>query len=289
MSESVLSPMDTSNSTPERLKHPQPASLELEIDNAYETSDPIIPEFEILLSWFFNLKKALAKLGMLLVTAEMQEPIKAIIDADDHVIDILNYGPTDWEYITNKVSTAINETVKLLYRLEYNQEPLSNSSRHGPHYAEHIGAGIGDDSDAAVAKFGHRSVFLFQIYTLRLYAYYLKTIQALQTWDPNVSFFAPLLFCVFTCVTFNFSPQTITLLHLDFLNLALGWCFITALALYNHWKGGHLIIWDLRLIIEFLSGAAFAIPSAVLHYSDVAVLHYSDVSIQKGEKRFSIM
>jgi hypothetical protein len=64
------------------------------------------------------------------------------------------------------------------------------------------------------------------------------------------------------------------------LNLAWGWCFITALGWYDYRKGGHLIIWDLRLMIEFPPGATFAIPSAVLRHSNV--------SIQQGEKRFSI-
>jgi hypothetical protein len=85
---------------------------------------------------------------------------------------------------------------------------------------------------------------------------------------------------VFACVTFNFGPQTVTFPHLDFLNLAWGWCFITALGWYDYRKGGHLIIWDLRLMIEFPPGATFAIPSAVLRHSNV--------SIQQGEKRFSI-
>jgi hypothetical protein len=64
------------------------------------------------------------------------------------------------------------------------------------------------------------------------------------------------------------------------LNLAWGWCFITALGWFNHELGGHLILWDLWLIIEFPPGMAIAIPSAIFGHSDV--------SIQQDEKPFSI-
>jgi hypothetical protein len=105
-------------------------------------------------------------------------------------------------------------------------------------------------------------------------------MKVLYKWNPNLPLLVPLLSCVFACVTFNFGPQTVTFPHLDFLNLAWGWCFITALGWYDYRKGGHLIIWDLRLMIEFPPGATFAIPSAILRHSNV--------SIQQGEKRFSI-
>ncbi|KAF7334844.1 hypothetical protein MSAN_02360700 [Mycena sanguinolenta] len=273
-------------------------------ESAAQTGDPIVPEFEIPPSGSFNRGEALAEPGMLLITAEMQGPTKAIIDADDGVIVILNCGPTEatnWECVTNQASTAMDNAAKLLYGPEYNQEPLGNSSRRGPHYAEHMGAGMGGGQrrptpftlhsavrqilmllllNSAIARFISMANFLFQLYAPRLYAYYLETMQALQTWDPNLPLLAPLLSCVFACITFNFGPQTVTLLHLDFLNLAWGWCFITAPGWYDHRKGGHLIIWDLRLVIEFSPGATFAIPSAVLRHSNV--------SIQKGEKRFSI-
>ncbi|KAJ7810675.1 hypothetical protein B0H14DRAFT_2378948 [Mycena olivaceomarginata] len=132
----------------------------------------------------------------------------------------------------------------------------------------------------AIARFVGTANVLFQMYAPKLYEYYLSTMRALHKWDSSLPLLAPLVSCVFACVTFNFGPQTVTFPHLDFLNLAWGWCFITALGWYDYRKGGHLIIWDLRLMIEFPPGATFAIPSAVLRHSNV--------SIQQGEKRFSI-
>jgi hypothetical protein len=86
--------------------------------------------------------------------------------------------------------------------------------------------------------------------------------------------------CVLASATFNFSPRTLTFPHLDFLNLAWGWCFITALGWFNHELSGHLILWDLWLIIEFPPGMTIAIPSAIFRHSNV--------SIQQDEKGFSI-
>ncbi|KAJ6565255.1 hypothetical protein DFH09DRAFT_919710 [Mycena vulgaris] len=99
---------------------------------------------------------------------------------------------------------------------------------------------------------------------------------------PTLTPFSPLAGCVFACITFNFGPRTATCPHLDFLNLAWGWCFITALGWFNWKKGGHLILWGLGpgpLVFQFSPGATIAIPSAVFRYSNVA--------IQQGEKRFS--
>ncbi|KAJ6537124.1 hypothetical protein B0H19DRAFT_962418, partial [Mycena capillaripes] len=123
---------------------------------------------------------------------------------------------------------------------------------------------------------------LFQQYAPKLYTYYFVTMLALLTQYPALTPFMPLARCVFACITFNFGPRTVTFPHLDFLNLAWGWCFITALGWFNWKKGGHLIVWGLAsgpLVIQFPPGATIAIPSAIFRHSNVAV--------QQGEKRFS--
>ena len=60
--------------------------------------------------------------------------------------------------------------------------------------------------------------------------------------------------------TFNFGPQTVCFKHIDYNNLAFGWCAITALGTFDHTKGGHLILWDLGIIIEFRAGCMIPIP-----------------------------
>ncbi|KAJ7220367.1 hypothetical protein C8J57DRAFT_1095024, partial [Mycena rebaudengoi] len=83
----------------------------------------------------------------------------------------------------------------------------------------------------------------------------------------------------FAAATFNFGPITITYPHLDGLNLAWGWCAITALSLFNPDRGGELILWDLKLVIRFQPGATILIPSAILRHSNC--------SIHPNETRYS--
>ncbi|KAF7288207.1 hypothetical protein HMN09_01416600 [Mycena chlorophos] len=78
---------------------------------------------------------------------------------------------------------------------------------------------------------------------------------------------------------FQLRPQTVTIPHLDFGNLAWGWCAITALGDFDPDLGGHLILWELRLIIRFPPGSSVAIPSALLRHSNAA--------IQQDEIRYS--
>jgi hypothetical protein len=79
--------------------------------------------------------------------------------------------------------------------------------------------------------------------------------------------------------TFNFGPNTITFPHTDLGNLTWGWCSIIALGRFDPTKGGHLILWDLGIIIEFPPGSTILIPSAL-------VVH-SNTPIQAGKRRYS--
>ncbi|KDR65537.1 hypothetical protein GALMADRAFT_81757 [Galerina marginata CBS 339.88] len=77
----------------------------------------------------------------------------------------------------------------------------------------------------------------------------------------------------------NFGPQTICFRHADYNNLAFGWCAITALGSYDYRKGGHLVLWDLKLVIEFPPGSTILIPSSAIHHANTR--------IQAGERRYS--
>ncbi|KDR65473.1 hypothetical protein GALMADRAFT_81821 [Galerina marginata CBS 339.88] len=79
--------------------------------------------------------------------------------------------------------------------------------------------------------------------------------------------------------TFNFGPETTCFRHADYGNLAFGWCSVTALGEYDHTKGGHLILWDMRLVIQFPPGSTILIPSCAISHSNAR--------IQKGENRYS--
>jgi hypothetical protein len=120
---------------------------------------------------------------------------------------------------------------------------------------------------------------MFRAYAPDVHDYYEHTLTRLHRWNKRlVRNFNPAL-SVFAAATFNFGPATVTLPHLDFANLAWGWCAVTALGHFDPDKGGHLILWDLMLIIRFPLGSTLFIPSALLRHSNT--------SIQPGETRFS--
>lgn len=59
--------------------------------------------------------------------------------------------------------------------------------------------------------------------------------------------------------------------HRDTQNCPFGWCGITALGEFDHTRGGHLILWELKLIIEFPHGYTILIPSATITHSNTPV------------------
>ncbi|KAK1221456.1 hypothetical protein PQX77_015736 [Marasmius sp. AFHP31] len=69
----------------------------------------------------------------------------------------------------------------------------------------------------------------------------------------------------------NFRPQMRTYKHWDVQNAAFGWCAVTALSRYNHEAGGHLVLWDLGLVLQFPPGSTVLLPSASIALGNVPV------------------
>lgn len=75
-------------------------------------------------------------------------------------------------------------------------------------------------------------------------------------------------------------PNSYSVKHVDSHNSVLQQCPVTSAGTYDHRKGGHLVLWDLKLIIEFPPGWTALLPSATLRHSNTR--------IQEGECRYSI-
>ncbi|PBK88844.1 hypothetical protein ARMGADRAFT_873316, partial [Armillaria gallica] len=75
---------------------------------------------------------------------------------------------------------------------------------------------------------------------------------------------------VFEATTVNFGNACTDELT-DNGNRADGWCVITAIRNFDQKTGGHLILWDLRLIVEFPAGSSIFIPSALITHSNISV------------------
>ncbi|PBK85158.1 hypothetical protein ARMGADRAFT_942361, partial [Armillaria gallica] len=69
--------------------------------------------------------------------------------------------------------------------------------------------------------------------------------------------------------------------HRDSLNCPFGWCVITALGCFNLKLGGHVVLWELKMVVEFPHASTILIPSATVTHSNVPVA--------KGNLRSSFM
>jgi hypothetical protein len=84
---------------------------------------------------------------------------------------------------------------------------------------------------------------------------------------------------VFAYATFNFGPNTCCFDHVNYRNLPFDWCAITALGMFNPTLGGHLVLWDLKIVIEFPPGSTILISSGAIRHSNIA--------IRQSETRYS--
>ncbi|KAJ7054565.1 hypothetical protein C8F01DRAFT_1221296 [Mycena amicta] len=126
-------------------------------------------------------------------------------------------------------------------------------------YADTAEALLADPDLQTMASFASA---MFAFWAPRLYGYYLGYNHKLNARRPFPK-------SVFSAAAFNFGPNVWTFKHRDVLNLPFGWCAIQALGNFDPTKGGHLILWDLRLVIEFPPGALILIPSATLSHSNI--------------------
>ncbi|THU91103.1 hypothetical protein K435DRAFT_607008, partial [Dendrothele bispora CBS 962.96] len=109
----------------------------------------------------------------------------------------------------------------------------------------------------------------FSSWAPKLHQHYVDTLSEYQNQDPSFQKNFPRT--AFAAATFNFDEQTETVEHQDYLNYIVGWCGITSLGRFDYTKGGHLILWDLKLVIEFPPGSSILIPSCYLRHSNTSI------------------
>ena len=118
----------------------------------------------------------------------------------------------------------------------------------------------------------------FQFFAPKLYQHYDVTMQAIHGHYPDIK--QNFSNSIYPATTFNLGPKVACFDHVDRANLFNGICAITGLGTYNPKTGGHIVLWDLKMIIEFPPGSTILIPSATLRHSNIP--------IQAGETRYSM-
>ncbi|KAF8059499.1 hypothetical protein FPV67DRAFT_1424580 [Lyophyllum atratum] len=139
---------------------------------------------------------------------------------------------------------------------------------------EMLGRLLSNKDIARIAAFGSAS---FRTWAPRTYLYYKDRLDRL--WDKMPNLERPFAKSIFPCTAINFGPYAWTRKHRDPLNCPFGWCLIHSLGPFDHKKGGHIVLHEAKLIVEFPTGCTIAIPSATITHSNIPV--------QAGDERAS--
>ncbi|RDX40787.1 hypothetical protein OH76DRAFT_1365679, partial [Lentinus brumalis] len=219
-----------------------------------------------------------------------------LVDSEGHVFTVLSSPPRDaaWPDIIRWAAAKFAWAQKQLSEIE----PLPDH-RRGPYFSVNTGLSFGQGqqrvgnlknsarrqwildqllNDPDIRRIANVSSGSLENYAPNVYQYYKETLDAILESDSSLR--RNFVDNVFAAATFNLGPQAVTYVHLDHLNLAFGLCAVTALGDYDYKKGGHLVLWDAKLIIEFPPGTTILLPSAILRHSNVA--------IRPGETRYSL-
>ncbi|KAJ7747907.1 hypothetical protein DFH07DRAFT_962327 [Mycena maculata] len=129
-------------------------------------------------------------------------------------------------------------------------------------------------SNKDITRMANFASFAFSLWAPRLHCYYVDYNSRLS---PHLR--RPFPKSVFASVAFNFGSNVWTFKHRDVCNLPYGWCAVQSLGRFDATKGGHLIFWDLKMVVEFPAGALILLPSATIAHSNIPV--------QDGEERMS--
>jgi len=117
---------------------------------------------------------------------------------------------------------------------------------------------------------------MYQVYGARNYGYIKDTMEAIRQhfdddealslhdkYDKDIG--------VFPCRTFNLARQSVSVPHTNHNNLAQGWYSITALGDFSSTLGGHLVLWDLGIVVEFPPNSTILIPSSLIVHSNTPI------------------
>lgn len=117
----------------------------------------------------------------------------------------------------------------------------------------------------------------FGTYFPKIRAYYQDSLSKLHAERPELR--RPYESSIMPAAAFNLGPATVCRPHRDSANLLFGICIITALGFFDPVHGGHLVLHELRLVIQFPPGSTVLIPSAFVTHSNTR--------IRGGETRYS--
>ncbi|KAJ3846395.1 hypothetical protein EV368DRAFT_52872 [Lentinula lateritia] len=110
---------------------------------------------------------------------------------------------------------------------------------------------------------------LFNTFCHKNYVEYRDTNEEIQRKQPELR--ANFRNTAFAATTFNLGPRSFSPPHMDPDNRASSWCADTNMGPFDPNKGGHLVLWDLGLIVRFPPGSTILFPSALITHSTIPI------------------
>ncbi|KAJ3804581.1 hypothetical protein F5876DRAFT_4642, partial [Lentinula aff. lateritia] len=133
--------------------------------------------------------------------------------------------------------------------------------------------------NTAIRRIAGLQKSIFNCYAHKTYVEYQTTNEELLRRHPHLRPNFP--GTPYAALTVNAGPQSYSPPHKDPDNVVHGWCADTALGEFDPDKGGHLVLWDLGLVIRFPPGSTILFPSSLITHSTIP--------IQEGETRYAFI
>ncbi|TFK60231.1 hypothetical protein BDN72DRAFT_779666 [Pluteus cervinus] len=132
--------------------------------------------------------------------------------------------------------------------------------------------------DPSIKRITSYQSSVFSYYAPKLYAQYCRNL--LRVFEHDESLQRNFKGSVFPAASFNLGPATVSIDHTDAGNVGYGLCALASLGSFDSRRGGHLILFDMGLFVEFPAGTVALLPSGILRHGNT--------TLQAGEERCSI-
>ncbi|KAF8875366.1 hypothetical protein BD779DRAFT_1790195 [Infundibulicybe gibba] len=201
---------------------------------------------------------------------------RVILDADGRLLVVLFPGPCGpgWKEVTTRMASKINN---LRTACTINNKHLHH--RRGDFAALDwaVSFGGGQQANSDVSRVSQCMSKAFMMYYPAMEKYYRETLHQVCAKYPDAK---PPPGGLFAGKTINMGPKAICKPHVDSANLGAGICPVFATGNFDHRNGGHLVLQELKLAIQFPPGCYIFFPSAL-------ITHWN-LPIQQDETRYSL-
>ncbi|EIM83652.1 uncharacterized protein STEHIDRAFT_45275, partial [Stereum hirsutum FP-91666 SS1] len=109
----------------------------------------------------------------------------------------------------------------------------------------------------------------FATFAPKIYQHCATNLQKILDKYPDCQ--QPLDNTIFPALTFNLGPQSVTWGHVDSQNAAQGFCPVNSAGKYDPKRGGHMVLLDFNLIIEFPPGSTILLPSSIVRHGNTPI------------------